>query len=184
MNTFSFFEKKSTKFIDNTVFWKVVWVLFSIKNEEIKWFIVKKSFITYDYFLIEDIKEVNENEIIINKNEKSEIEFTYEIIWKIVKNEEKRSLWIVQDLEFDNFYKLKSIIIDEWYFLSWIEIVDKKQLTIKKSLRKVSKKHIISYEKDCIIIKDKLLIDNNKKNLENFYKIFITMWNPSYNLKK
>jgi hypothetical protein len=184
MNTYSYFEKKSLINQDNISIWRIVWLIFDIKEEKAIWFIYKKNFINYDYFLFEDILKLDEEKIIVNIKDKKDIINIYEIIGKTVKNEELKNIWTIEDIEFDLNFKLKSIIIDEWYNLSSLEIVNKKRISIKKWIRKFSKKYIISYEKEYIIVRDKLLIDNNKKSLENFYKIFINVWNPTYNFKK
>lgn len=184
MITFSFFKNKSLKNTKNEVIWDIIWVLFSINKQQVDGFIYKKKFIIYDYFLVENIKKINENEIIIDNESVNDISSNYELIWKNVVNQNWKNLWTIEDIEFDIWFKLKSIIIDEWYNLSSIEVINKKQISIKKNIRKISKKYIISFEKDKVIINDTILIENNKKTLENFYKIFINVGNTSYNFNK
>lgn len=183
MKTFSLFKNKELKNTENEKIWSISGSLFDVVNEKIIGFIYKKRFINYDYFLIDDIKKINKNNLIIYKR-KSDLSFPYEITWKTVKNIDWKILWIVEDIEFDLMYNLKNIIIDEWYNLSSIEVINKKQISIKKNIRKISIKYIISYEKENIIINDYILLKNNKKTLDNFYKIFINRWSTTYNTNK
>jgi hypothetical protein len=55
-------------------------VLFNISKQEVYGFIYKKKFILYDYFLVEDIKKINENEIIIDNENVKDTIFNYELI--------------------------------------------------------------------------------------------------------
>lgn len=157
--------------------WYISWLLFDVDFEKVIWCIYKKSFLKYWYFLFEDILTKKDFEFIINENT-NEKEF-YEIIWKDVKNEDLITLWNIEDIDFDITYKLKNIYIDYWYIFSI-----KTSKILKKNIIKISKKAILSYEKDFIIIKDKQTIKENKKTFENISKIFINIPTPNYNINQ
>lgn len=178
------FDYKWKKILDinkNTI-WEISGVIFDVEFEKVIWFIYKKSFLAFKIFLFEDIIWKLENEFII-KTKKSKKRY-YEIIWKTIKNEELENIWIVEDIEFDDKYKLKYMIIDWWYIFPSIELINKTKINIKKDIRKVSSSVILSYKKECIIIKDKQSIKENKKTLENISKIFINIKNPSFNINQ
>lgn len=175
-------DYKSKKVFDlnKNIIWEISWVIYDIDFEKIIWFIYKKSFLSFEIFLIENILKKDEDWFII-KPKKSKKKY-YEIIWKTVKNEEMQNIWFIEDIEFDYNYKLKYIIIDWWYIFPSIEIINKTKINIKKDIRKISKKSILSYEKDFIIIEDREFIKENKKTLENISKIFINIKKPSFNI--
>lgn len=181
MKTFlSHFKAKKVYDLENNQIWEISGILFEIDFQKVVWFIYKKSFISYDVFLFEDIFLENEKWFFINLN-KTKTEY-YEIIWKNVKNEDFQNLWVVEDVEFDLTNKLKYIIVDCWYNFSNIEILSKTKISIKKDIRKISQKNIISYQKDYIVVKDKNFLKENKKTFENISKIFINIPNPNYNI--
>lgn len=163
--------------------WDINWVLFDIDYEKIVWFIYKKNFLTFDYFLLEDIISMNKKIIIKSKNKINSDNY-YDIIWKKVKNEDLENIWIIEDIEFDLTYKLKNIIIDCWYIFSSQEIINNSQINIKKDIRKINKNNILSYEKNYILLNDKNILKKNKKILENISKIFINIPKPIYNINK
>jgi len=168
--------------INKNIIWEISGVVFDIEFEKVIWFIYKKSFLSFWVFLLENIINKLENGFVIkNKNSKKRY---YEIIWKKVLNEEMQNIWFIEDIEFNFKYKLKYIIIDWWYIFPSIEIINKTKINIKKDIRKVSSSIILAYKKDCIIIKDKQSIKENKKTLENISKIFINIKNPSFNINQ
>ncbi len=161
----------------NDLLWYICWLLFDVDYEKVIWCIYKKSFLKYWYFLFEDILSKKDFEFIIKENT-NEKEF-YEIIWKDVKNEDFITLWTIEDIDFDLTNKLKNIYIDYWYFFSiWTSRI------LQRNIIKISKKAILSYQKDFIIIKDKQSIKENKKTLENISKIFINIPTPNYNINQ
>lgn len=183
MKNFLNYKWKNVINQNKTSLWKISWVIFSVKYEKIVWFIFKKNFINYDYFFVENIVSNWKNNVKIENKEKNNFDYIYEIIWKTVKNEDFKIIWTVEDIEFDEYYNLINIIIDEWFSFSSLEIINKKNIKLKKSFKKVQKNNILSYKKDFIVIKDKESI-NNEKILENFSKIFINMKSPNYYLNK
>lgn len=184
MKNFLNYKWKNVINQDKISLWKISWIIFSVKNEKIMWFIFKKNFISYDYFFVENMISNWKNNIKIKDDKNSKFEYIYEIIWKIVKNEELKIIWTIEDIEFDEYYNLINIIIDEWFSFSSLEIINKKNIKLKKSFKKIQKNNVISYKKDFIIIKDKESINNEKKILENFSKIFINIKSPNYYLNK
>lgn len=169
------FNQKKVYDKKNKLLWVISGFLFDIDFEKITWCVYKKWFLKYWYFLFEDILSIEDDFFIINKFKKSK-EF-YEIIWKIVKNEDGRILWSIDDVEFDITNKLKYIYVDCWYSF----LINTSKI-LQKNISKISKKAILSYEKDCVIIKDKQSIKENKKTLENISKIFINIPTPNYNI--
>lgn len=166
----------------NWLLWEITWVLFDIDYEKVVGFIYKKSFLNYQAFLFKNILKENEDWFLIKETKK--IHDFYEIIWKNVKNEDFEHLWYIEDVEFDFNYKIKDIIVDFWYSFLDFEVISKTKINIKKDIRKISKKSILSYEKDFIVIKDKNVLKENKKTLENISKIFINIKKPSYNINQ
>lgn len=181
MNT-SFLHHRYQKKVQNHNWenlWFVFGVLFDRDYEKVMGYIYKKWFLQYGYFLFEDIvSETNESCTVHMKNHNKEF---YEIIGKPVINEQWIFLGHINDIEFDILKKLKYFYVDMGYNLS----LEKKNL-IKRNIRKMSKKAVLSYEDDFILIQDTQMIKENKKTLENISKIFINIPTPNYtiNLKK
>lgn len=160
----------------------ISWVVFDIVWEKIVGCVFKKMFLKYDYFLLSEILSNKKEEIII-KNESKEERILYDLILKQVRDDFSWVIWNIEDIEFDRLnWELKYIIIDCGYNLTSIEVLSPTKISIKKNIIKVSKKAILSYEKDYILIENKRRIKENKKTLENISKIFINIPNPSYNI--
>lgn len=161
--------------------WEICWVVFNLYNEKIIWFRYKKSFLKYNFFLLEDILSNHNN--IFHINEKSFDDHNiYDLILKQVRDICDSIVWNIEDIEFDMNYNLKKIIIDCGYNVSSIEIISPTKIAIKKNIIKIQKKSVLFYEKDFIVIENKNIIKENKKTLENLSKIFINIPNPSYNI--
>jgi hypothetical protein len=161
----------------------IVWVIFDTDHEKIIWFVYKKTFLKYDFFLIQDILE-NDSDIVIKDWNTEKIDNYYDLIWKQVKNIDDKNLWIIHDIEFDITYKLKNLILDGGYDISSVEFLSPTKLSIKKNYIKISKKAILSYKKDFVLVDDNALIKENKKTFEKISEIFINITNPSYNINK
>lgn len=175
---------KWKKILDKTKneLWEIFWIIFDISQEKIIWFTYKKSFLKYDFFLVQDIKEITKDYLIIESNVQPEIEEYYDLIWKQVKNTNNKILWNIDNIEFDLTYKLKNLIIDVWYNISSVEVISPTKISIRKNFINISKKAILSYEKDYVLIDDNTFIKENKKTLEKISEIFINIPNPSYNI--
>ncbi len=173
------FQGQKVQDWDQTLLWLISWLLFDRDYETVVWCIYKKWFLQYGYFLFDNIKEKKENIFIVSKRNLSE-EF-YEIYGKIVKNQQWEMLGYVWDIDFNIVNKLQYIYIDRGYDFS----LNVKHL-VERKIIKISKKAIISYEDEYILINDKESLKENKKTLENIRKVFINIPNPTYtiNLKK
>lgn len=167
---------------NRNLLWDIIWVIFDINYEKIIWFIYKKTFLKYDFFLIQDILENTDKYILIESSNIEEIDNYYDLIWKQVRNIDNKILWNIDDIEFDITYKLKNLIVDTWYNISSVEVISPTKLSIKKNFIKISQKAILSYENDYILIDDNNLIKENKKTLEKISETFINIPNPSYNI--
>lgn len=176
------FKWKKVSLENKKEFWEISWVVFDINYEKIIWFTYKKHFLKYDFFLIKDIISYNDDLFLVKLNTSSWDYFVYDLILKQVRDYSNNILWNIEDIEFDITYKLKNIIIDAWYNLSSIEIISPTKISIKRNLIKISKKAILSYNKDYVLIESRNIIKENKKTLENISKIFINIPNPSYNI--
>lgn len=176
-------EYKWRKVFDNLWknLWYIHWVVFDINYEKVIWFTYKKGFLNYDFFLIDNIIKTDLDNIIINQKYLEKKDY-YDLIWIQVKNTNNENLWNIDDIEFDLTYKLKYIIIDMWYNLSSIDVINPKNISIKKSYIKIKKNAILSYKSDYVLIEDKDFVKENKKTLENIAKIFINIPTPSYNI--
>lgn len=163
--------------------WKNLWfisgVLFDRDYEKVRGYIYKKWFLQYRYFLFDDISSESREVCTIEvKNHHKEF---YEIIGKQVLNEQWIFLGHINDIEFDVLKKLKYLYIDTGYNLT----LEKNNL-IRRNIKKMSKKAVLSYEDDFILVQDTQIIKENKKTLENISKIFINIPTPNYtiNFKK
>jgi sporulation protein YlmC with PRC-barrel domain len=163
--------------------WEKLWfisgILFDREYEKIVGCIYKKWFLQYGYFLFEDIVTENRQKCIIHtRNHQKEF---YEIIGKNVQNQDGVLLGYINDIDFDIGKNLTDIYVDMGYNISLEE-----NNLIKKDMRKISKKAIVSYENDFIVIQDRQTLKENKKTLENISKIFINIPTPNYtiNFKK
>lgn len=153
----------------------ITWVLFDIDNIKVIWYICKKDFLNYFYFLLNNSKIINWY-IFFSKKETIFLDNYYEIIWKEVKNQDLKTIWYIYDIEFDLTNKLKFLYIEN-KFNFWLEITE----IIKKQVIKISFNNILKFEKEYIVINDKEFLKENKKILENIKNLFININNPSYN---
>lgn len=182
----SYLDIKSKNIKDEE--WNQLWlvsdIIFDKDYARISWIVYKTGIISYDFFNVSDILE-NDDIIKIKKNEnKDNINENYNIIWKIVKNKSEKKLGTVEDIEFDEiWWILETLIISLWFDLSSIELREA-SISIRKEIRKIPKKKILSFEENYIIIEDNSIIKEEKKYLENLSKIFINVANQSYTLNK
>jgi len=182
MSFLSHFQWKKVFTQNKEELWEISWVIFQVGTQKIIGFIYKKSFLQYAHFFIEDII-LNTNDSCIIKKMFPNQEGIYDLILKQVRDDFSQVIWNIQDIEWDEYsYTLENIIIDAGYNLSSIEILSPSKISIKKTILKVSKKAIISYGKDYLLIENNQRIKENKKTLENISKIFINIQNPSYTI--
>lgn len=183
MDSFKFYFWKEV-FLENNnseLIWEIVDIVFDKDLYKVLWFITKKSFRYYNFFYIEDIKNISDNLIIKDINDLSDIENNYEILWKNVLSKSLVKIWTVEDLEFSTkSYKLESLIVDMWYIHSTIEIKDIYNISLRKDYRKYDLSKIISFNDTNIIVEDREFLSNSKKTFENISKIFINNRKPSY----
>lgn len=162
--------------------WIISWIILDLNNQKLVWFIYKKSFLNYDFFIFDDDFILNKKIIITKTNNEIKSNY-YDIIWKQVKNKELKNLGVVYDVEFDKFFNLKSFLVDWWYSISNIDYSSNNLKNIlKKDFRKFTFKNIIKILEEYIIVEDKNYLKENKKTLENISKIFINIPKPSYNI--
>jgi len=159
-------------------------ILFDKDCEKVIWFIFKKSFLSYSFFLIEDVIIKNKIILKIEWNKEIKNKNIYEIINKTVKNENLDNIWVVEDIEFDSRYKLKNLIVNSGLNYSYAKLKNKKHFFISKNVRKISRSKILSYNDNYIIIEDKNFIKKDKKTLEKLSKIFINIPRLNYNINK
>jgi len=140
--------------------WEITGILFSPAQEKVSWFVVKKHFIVYDFFYSTDIIGIYPQYIIINPSDTSLLkqEHLYELSGKWVKNEFWESIGLVENVEFDDFYSLKSIIVDCFLFIGTVEVLSPILIRIKKDIRKIPKTSILSYWPKHIVIREVLHI--------------------------
>lgn len=153
----------------------ITWVLFDIDKLKVIWYICKKDFLNYFYFLLNNSKIIDWHTF-FSKKETIFLDNYYEIIWKEVKNQDLKTIWYIYDIEFDLTNKLKFLHIETWFYF-WLELSE----IIKKQVIKISFNNILKFEKEYIIINEKEFLKENKKILENIKNLFINVNNPSYN---
>lgn len=147
---------------------------FDISKWKIIWFFYGKNFWDNNFFYITDILKIKNNKIFIQKKDYLNKDF-YQLISKQVKNDRLSYIWYVYDVELDFNFKIKNLIINNWYDIF------KPNTKIKNKLS-ISKESIISYNRFFIIINDKNLSLNN--TIENIYNFFINIQSPNYFINK
>lgn len=143
----------------NQKIWIITWALVNLNNKKIIGFIYKKSFISYDFFLFDE-KILSAKKIKIKTQNYIFENYYYDIISKPVKNDSMQYLWDVYDIEFDNFFNFKSILVEKSYFFTNEKILNKK-ITI------FNENHILWFKKNYILVKDQEKIKYWVNNLKS-----------------
>lgn len=164
--------------------WEIVWVCFDAWTQKIGWWIIKKNFLKYEYFLFTDLASSLDEEKILVIQTHTFDENIYDLYLKQVRD----NFWVIGniiDIEIEaGTWKLKNIIIDAGYNFASVEVISPTKISIKKNIIELSKDAIISFEKDFVLIESNNTLKENKKTLENISKIFINIPRTSYNFNQ